>query len=433
MLKKLVFVFLFYIGILFRLWFTTLTPHDLIGDQYVYDYFARGILQNGIFAMSDRVYGYPLILVTLYKLFGSNNINNIYLIQAIIDTLTAFMILIIGKVVFRKPTIAWISFFLYLFNPFSSAYTGVLLTEVWAIFIIILISLLAIYLVISKKKLFFFMLILFLGFLPQVRPSFFIFSIGAFSALLLLSKILLKSSKWVFIYSVSVLLFSLSFLYSVMGNLKYYDQFSPLTADNLFVRELYLSMFVGRHVRGPLINQGEKVVEIFNELTPLPKNSQERREIADKYFKIAVNEFSKNPASSLIHHIKKMWYVWEKYYIFYYYKSFLEEFPFLPVIYFGNLFIFIGGNIGIIIALRHAIINRKNQLLKLWFSGLSLYVVIYITLMHVISMSEQRFSLPGYPFLLLFFSYFINELKTRLLPLILRNKHSSRIRHEHSS
>ena len=122
------------IAIVFRFWFITLSPQPFIFDQYEYYKFALQILNRGLFADSARLYGYPLFQAILYKIFTPYSIQPVIVFQVILDSLTALAIYYWTKLLFRQTNIPWIAFFFYIFNPYTSAYVGVILSEVVGIF-----------------------------------------------------------------------------------------------------------------------------------------------------------------------------------------------------------------------------------------------------------------------------------------------------------
>ncbi|OGG03868.1 hypothetical protein A2W14_04995 [Candidatus Gottesmanbacteria bacterium RBG_16_37_8] len=407
--KFLIFYFLFFAGIIFRLWFITLYPQpQLIADQYVYNWYADGILKYGIFAVSDRLYGYPLILAVI-KIFFGNNYLAVHLFQAILDTLTAFMIYFMGSQLFKSKIPSYLALITYLFNPFTSAYVGMLSTEITAIFLTLLIYILF-QQVLLKGKIFVILLVsLLLGFLPQLRPSFVLFPVIFILVLFFLLREKIRISQLLLVFTIPIL-FILPFIYTAIGNIKYFNQFSFLTVDKLIAREFYFSMLVGKYPHHtPLEMLPKKMQEIYYEFTPIPRNKDERKAMADKYINLGLIELKNDLSGQIIRHFKKMYYVWEKNYLFYY-TGLIK--PISRIVYIGNSILLFLGIYGFIYYWRReAIYLQKYKNLKVYLIMIA-FLWVYISVIHMISTADERYSLPGYPLMFLFAGYAIYKITT---------------------
>src|SRR3989338_6366502 len=135
-----------------------------------------------------------------------------------------------------------------------------------------------------------------------------------------------------------IILFILPFTYNLAGNYIYFQSHSPMIADNLFVREFYISLFVKGRSPFHALRQDVFPVEVqnlYNEYSDDPKNLQERREMAQKYLKEGILEVKKVPGGFIFSRFAKFFYVWEKHFIYYYYQpanKFLD-----PIIYWSNI------------------------------------------------------------------------------------------------
>src|SRR3989344_9050889 len=122
-MKKYNLLILFALGVVYRLILAKLVPQPFIFDQTEYHQFAVGIINQGLTVWPTRLYGYPLFLAIVYKLFGTGNFLAVTVIQAILDCLTAVIIYKSAEIIFKDKTTAIISYFLYLVNPFTAAFT----------------------------------------------------------------------------------------------------------------------------------------------------------------------------------------------------------------------------------------------------------------------------------------------------------------------
>lgn len=437
---------LFTAGVVYRLWIGGLVAQPFVFDQTEYHNFAVQILDKGLVAWQARLYGYPLFLAVIYKIFGIGNFFAVGVIQSIIDCLTAVLIYMTASRLFNKPInnadklldssvaprndiskkIARVSYLLYLFNPFTAVYAVLTLSEVWGVFlmagityllVIIMYRLPTISQIPSPERspyghlsggLRVAFLALLLGYLPQVRPAFLFYS------LTLLGIVIWVNKSYIQIPSperspfghlpgvlIAVLLCLLPFTYNILGNWVYFRQLAPTTVDNLFVREFYISLYVsGRspfHASSPSVFPKE-VQAVYNEYSVLPKNSIERKVTAQKYLQLGLAKVFADPMNFVITRFQKFWYVWEKHFIYYYVQPENRSVNFLT--YWGNNLLLLLGFSGFITWYKTT--REKNYF---WFKVFVVFTIFYISAVHSFSLTEERYSLPGYPLVFLFAGY----------------------------
>lgn len=342
-----------------------------------------------VYISSYRLYGYPLILAILYSIFGRESTFSWKISQALMDTATAVLIYFIAKKIFKKGQPAWIAYFLYLFNPYTSAYVGVRLTEITAIFLVTLIFYLFLQTNLTVKMIPLFLLAVTLGYLPQVRPGFLFFSLTIL-AVLLFRLVKSVSSKKIKIAKLvlTLLLFVLPFSYNTAHNLIYFKQNSPLTVDNLFAREFYVSLFIENSDTISFIPP--QVNWIYQEYSTA-KTAEGRRIMTQKYFNLALEEIKKDPTKFIANRFKKLWFVWEKHAIFPYGRLKHPVADFMT--YWGNVTLLVLAIFGLWSYIKGKV--HKGALL-------SIFLCLYISLLHAFSITAERFSLPAYPLIFLF-------------------------------
>lgn len=399
-MRKYLIIF-FILGIIFRLWSANLIPQPFVFDQTEYHNFALQILDKGLVAWQTRLYGYPLFLATVYKLFGVGNFGAVAVIQTIFDCFTAVLIYLIAKKIFKDHKIVFLSFILYLFNPFTSVFVVLTLSEVFGIFLMTLITYLLILTDSSDMSLWprrkLFLVAFLLGYLPQVRMTFLIYSVVVFFWLVM------RVMREIGVIRVigMIILFLLPFTYNIAGNWVYFKQFSPTTVDNLFVREFYISLYVpGRspfHAKSSDVFPPE-VQKIYNEYSPVPQNSDERKAMAQKYLNLGLVKVADEPIEFISSRLAKFWYVWEKHFLFYYTQP--ENKPLDFATYWGNNLLLAVAFAGFILWRR-----EKKEAGNKWFGWLFVFTVLYISVVHSMSLAEERYSLPGYPLTFLFAGY----------------------------
>lgn len=418
-MKKYYVITLFVLGLLFRLVLIQAFPQPYIFDQTEYHQVALGIMKETKkpYVHTYRMYGYPMLIAILYSLFGVGRLP-LEITQTVFDTLTAVFVFFIAQKIFKKRIVSWTAYILYLFNPFTSAYVGVFLTEITATFLIALIIVTFLKLIEKKKVLLFILLGFILSYLPQVKPAYLFFSLFVLFCLIYqVGRGLFKLKNKAVLMVVLIVLYIIPFFYNIVGNLRRYQQFAPLTVDNLFVREFYISLFIDSPQRIAFIPA--QVNWIYQEYS-LPKTSkEERKAVAYKYFQLAVAKVKKEPEKFITSRLKKMWFVWEKHSIFPFNNPKGNIFKFS--VYWGNVGLLILAVYGFINWLKKEVLS-SNSKEKRMFAYLCLFLFVYISTLHAFSITDERFSLPFYPFLFLFVGFGIWLIVDQLKVHIRKNK-----------
>lgn len=385
----------FIVGIVFRLWFINVSPQPFQFDQYEYFSFAIQMLNRGLFASSARLYGYPLFQAILYKIFSPYSIQPIIVFQAVIDGLTALLIYQWAKVLFRKRSVPWIAFVLYVFNPYTSAYVGVVLSEITGVFFTALFLYLFTLFLLKKKSSIFLLFSLVAGFLPQIRPAFLYFTVGLF----LISLYRYRKKR---VAVIGILLFILPFLYVLWGNVVYFKEWKLTNVDRIPPRELFISIMVPDrapyHAKSGYDVYPPEVMQLYEEYSVIPTNQKERAAMGNRYFAKSMEIIKEDPWLFIRQRLGKMFFVWEKHFLFYY-----QEIPNVvrdKLVYWGNLAFLVLGIAGLVIWS-----TRKNMLLPAVYGSF----IAYISIVHCVSLAEERYSLPGYPLLLLFAAYALSK------------------------
>jgi 4-amino-4-deoxy-L-arabinose transferase-like glycosyltransferase len=405
MKKTAIFLFFFFIiGIFYRLAFITLSPQPFIFDQGEYHDAAVGIIRDIFYVDSHRSYGYPLMIALSYKLLGSSFFSW-KLMQAMADAASAVLVYFLGKRIFKNEKIAVLSFFLCLFNPITTAMVGVALSEVTQGFFLTFYFLLLLLFLTKQKIIYALLLALVSGFLPQVRPTFVGFT--AVVLLFVIYKVLVCYKKIlakIFMIFLVLCIYSLPFLYATISNWRGYRQFSPLTVDNLFVREFYISLYIGRNVNGKPPVIPAQVTQIYQEYS-LPTTPVARREMADKYLNLSLERIKENPKKFITDRLLKLWWVWEKHAILIY--SPLQSEFWHQVIYWGNVILLGVAGAGFVFW-------WKSRDYNAWFGRVYVFLLIYISITYAFAMTDGRFSIPVYPLIFLFGGYGIGKLGGKL-------------------
>lgn len=394
-MKRLVFS-LFLLGLIYRLWLAYAFPQPFIIDQTEYHNVALRLIgvNQYLYNVSHRLYGYPLILAVIYKIFGSNNYFPWIFFQALADTLSGVIVFIIGKKIFKNKTIALCGYILYLFNPYTSAYVGVRLTEIVTIFLVACTFLLFLLFIEKKDLRILIAASLIASFTPQVRPGFLYFDVVLLLFYFHLIKTEKRKASWkiLSVFAMTVC-FSIFFLYNIYQNNKFYGIAEPFSIDNLFAREFYISLYIDdQDVIDVFPVEVNKIYYDFSTVN----NMEQRKIMENKYENLAILKVRADPKNFLLSRIRKLGYVWAKHQLFPYGGRKPVDFYTSKL----NLLFLVTACTGFLVWLRKGYykINLKNKR----FTILSTLFICYISVIHAFTITAERFSLPAYPVVALF-------------------------------
>jgi len=396
------FYFLLTLGFIYRLLLVHLAPQPDIFDQEEYHQFARGILTLNSYDLavsSYRTFGYPLVLAIIYHFAGIENRWAWIIFQAIMDTATALLVFQIALKIFRKVQPAWAAYIIYLFNPFTSAYVGTRLSEVLTTFAVALIFFLFIKNLQKPNILLMFSLSIALGFLPYIRPGFFFFSVVTFLLTLYLTRSFigaeLSKVLKLLVISISVILFLLPMTYNSLRNLAYFGEFTPLTIHNNIAKDFYLSLIIDNQDTDLLSSETNWVYEEFFNAV----GKEERQAMVDKYALLSAEKIRNNPSAFIISRVRHLVTVWHKHNIFPYSDPIFKKYH--KIVYWGNNLLLILAVMGFYLWLRKVVSGGKKSEER-WFAALVIFLIIYMSIIHLGVMTSGRFTIPAYPILLLF-------------------------------
>lgn len=395
-------------SLLFKSWFVSLAPQPIIYDQTEYREMAQKIYHNIFSVKASRTYAYPAFLAVVFSLFGENNAQGVFLIQLVIDILTGYALFFLGYTLFHSKPVAYFACIIQLFNPFTTAYIAVLLTEVSSAFLIISMVILFYLSYVTKKLRYIFLLGLTAGILTQARPAFFYWNFLLFFLTPLLFKhILGKKKQLQSAFIVIALLFlgtMIAFFYQIAGNLKFYNQFSFTTVDAYLGRELYDGALLKQ---APLFPDESEDYPIemrimYAEYSDVPKNAAERKAMSDKYLGKALEIIKKDPIDYAVTRVKKMWSMWQKPNIFFYQEPGFDNHWIYT--YIANAILLALATAGIYFGLT----SRERTIRTVTFFCLS--IIAYMTVAISFTHAEPRLTLPAYPLLFLFSAYGVQKI-----------------------
>lgn len=399
MSKSSFFLFLLFIsGLIFRLSIVKFFPQPFIYDQLVYDQIAKKILKIPFYVDAYRYYGYPLIVAISYKLTVLCTYFNLFNFQILMDSFTGLFIYFIGKKLFKLKIIAFISSTIYFLNPYTAAYVGVELSEISATFCVILIVFLLVNLLKYKhnfiNSILFFII---LGILPQIKPSFFYFSFIVFIAsIIYIFRNYKNKFSILFPILYSALYFS-TFLYTVIGNFMYFKELTPFSLVNGYIKEMYLSLYIDRPSSYISLSQPLQFQITHDDYARLI-DDQGAKNLNAKYKVLILQQIKKDPIRFISWRFNKMWYIWQKQYLFLYSINWNDKIINLSV-YFGNQLIILLGILGFYMW------NKSNKVMQTKLNKLSLFIIfifVYASVVHAFTIADERYTIPLYPIIILF-------------------------------
>jgi hypothetical protein len=418
--KIIFFAVLLLLGLLYRFWIVNLSPQPLlIGDQYDYNRFGAEIVNHGIYALSTRLYGYPIFLGLIYSVFGLQNLQAVIIVQAVIDTLTALFLYLLGTSIFKGKKISFIAFILYLLNPFTAACTGVIMTEVLSIFILVISF--YFFILFSKRNsvLFLFISAGFLGYLTQVKPAFQIYSFVflLFGIYLMVKKFTFRKIK-LFIYMILLfLIYFLPYTYTLIGNKIYFNEYNLSNVENIFFVSFYNSIFLEKgfppketYVETRFQGFPKEIIGSINDYDAYKYTKEGREMVGKKYSMLAIKAITDNPKNYLLSRIRKVGYIWDKSTVY----LFVEKADYIrsAFLHYVNIILLILACFGFFIWGKYLCSKPKN--VEFYIFLLIIILVIYISIMNsLLTGADERYSLPAYPFVFLLDGFFINWLIER--------------------
>lgn len=385
-----------------------MAQHDLIWDSAAYAKQASKIF-NGEFTVDccQHGAGYPLFLAFTYKFFGENNFGAVRVVQAAIDVFSALFIFLSAKKLFNKQ-IHWYPFLLYLINPFTSVYTGVILTETLAIFCISAIAYFLISIKEQRQRLIYLGLGLSMGLLTITKISFFYFNVFTILYLVWVTNTHKKLKYFVIFFSIGILAFT---SYSIIGNYTRYKVLRILPPYQTSSGLLYLfaNYPVGRYPE-LVVEFGKglhpKLNEVMGEFYYLYANKPEG---LLQYNKKYTHLFWQNLKSSWPIFIKNlvtnMVMIWDKRYLYIYSDPFYPKYSWALRI--STLLYFLFFAVGFITYVR----KNKGNSLKSPIVIFTISLFAYISIIMAMVTNESRIAIPFYPLLLLWAGYGLSILR----------------------
>jgi len=404
-LKKILLIFLlaFFIRSLFLL-----NPFET-ADSDEYKLYATNLLRYHTFSSSKnppilpstfRTPIYPMFVTSIYFLFGTKDIF-VYLFQVIIGSLTCIVLYFLTLDLFHNRKIATLTGLLCAMHPFLYFLTSSLMTETLFTFLLSVTILMLVKTNIYKSIKMCFCSGVFLGITTLCRPT-----TQFLPLFVLLIMVFILMNKKLFVrYS---LIFILGFILSIL----------PWVARNYIVTNEFIPISGGRGVNLYLATLNSEIyhdVKNFDAHDAANKDELYKRyidnwntpgviEIEREMWKKAIARIKKRPFEFMLKRLKIQPFLWvgSSYLINLNWSEVFKKDNY--IIFFMKLFILLFFHIlPILMYLFGGWLIRKK-----WKKYILVYFIpIYFALVYFPIHTEMRYSIPAYPYVLLFSSYVI--------------------------
>lgn len=390
---KIIFFLFLIIGIIGRIFLASKTFNLLGWDSHSYNGFALELLNRrwGL-DCCDKNAGYGVFLFLTYSLFGANNFLAVYFVQILIDIFIALVIYFCAKKITGQKS-AYISSVLYLINPLTASYTGLILSETITMLIIILIAYLCVNKSLTGSKILWITLGALLGAFLFIRVSFYYFP---FIFIIIFTKLFITNNKRLVFTMIVTIGFITASLYSLIGFRQKYGKVSIVPPYSLGTSALYANFYNDRYPEF-ISDYPQKVNPKFYEfnLEYHTTHYLDLHAFKKKYTGLFWEKFQKDWPLFFRNSIRNVFWMWDKEHLYAYEDHFYpqDKWP----LRIGNIALFMTAFIGLIDILKKKEKSGEEKRIIFFTCVLFLYITLFFSLIS----NETRHSLSFYP--LLFF------------------------------
>lgn len=389
-------IFVIFVGVLFRFFLASHAYPLIVFDAKTYVDFAGEFLR-GSFPIDARAknLGYPLFLAALFWLRGGVDVEFVKFVQVFLDIAAGIFIWIAAQKKFSQRQ-ADLALFLYMINPFTSSYVGLLLPEALSCFLIAALLAISVTKNFSKNIFSWFLVGFLLGLLLFVRFSMLVFAFGSIGLTGLLY--FKKRLRWEYLI-VALFGFIIASSYTLIMNYKTFGtiSFTPVHSTN--AGQVYLSTFVaGRiaEVENSGIRTEAEVSRIYSEYanTPVSQIPQWNKRYSELFF----SRLKSEPFTFLSHYISNMFWLWDKDHLFTYLDPWFPKDRYILRIV--NLTLLGLGILGIGRYLKRGLTRLSEP-----FMIITLVLAVVMTFEFPLVSGESRHTIPFYPLLFFWAAY----------------------------
>lgn len=395
----LILIVIFLTGLCVRLFLAFRAYDQIVFDSRVYSNFAEDLLQGKL--ASDccaKNVGYGAFLAVIYSIFGIENIAAVRLVHIVLDMSTGLLLYALAKRMFDGE-VAILAYFLYNLNPFTSAVTGLLLTESLSIFLATVVGYIISLPNFSKSRKLWFLTSFTMGIMLFVRHSLYYFSI---IILIVLGISLISRSRKIAYFFIATIGFILASSYTLYANYKTYNKLSLVPPYNFKYEILYLNFYRWRYPEVVFTGEQPMYKEVVGGYwdTPLTEKAKHSEKYKHLLFARLPGEwptFLTNIGWNLI-------WLWDKDHIYTYVDPFYPADTWIVRLVNSILIALFGFGILRYIAMRSIFLVQHPLFIYTFI------LFCYITFLFPLLSNESRHSLLYYPFLCLWAGHGIQKI-----------------------
>lgn len=390
--RILMVVLIIVFGFLLRLFFASHAYPLLVFDAKGYIDYAQEFLK-GSFPLDPRNknMGYPLFIAIVFWLRGAPDIEFVKLTQIFLDLGAGVCVWIAAKRIFSQKT-ADLALSMYMINPFTSSYTGIILPEALSSFLVG-----ALFMLTMGGRWFFVGLTL--GLMLFVKSSLVFFTIGSIG---MISFLCFKKGEVWKILMVTLAGFLVASSYTLTINYKTLGKIALAPPySTIFGQTYVMSFYADRYPEVEFWGAAPELSRVMAEYERTP-NAQ-IPEWNKRYFTLFVTKTMHEPLNFLSHYLKNIFWLWDKDHVSVY------KDPWYPsdryILRVVNLIVLVLFIVGIT-----RYVGRGGNFLREPIVIVTLALAATMTLQFPFVSNESRHTIPFYPILFFWAAYGIEKL-----------------------
>lgn len=342
--------------------------------------------------------GYPLFVAIVFWLRGFPDIEFVKRTQIFLDLGAGVFVWIAAKRIFSQKT-ADLALSMYMMNPFTSSFTGIILPEAISCFLVGVLLAMTAGIRFIRNIFSWFFAGLTLGLMLFVKSSLVFFTIGSIGMISFLC--FKKGVVWKFLMvTLAGFLFASSYTliinYKTLGKIALAPPYSTI-----FGQTYVMSFYADRYPEVEFWGTAPQLSQIMAEYEHTP-NAQ-IPEWNKRYFTLFVTKAMHEPLNFLSHYLKNIFWLWDKDHVSVY------EDPWYPsdryILRVVNLIVLVLGIVGII-----RYVGRGGNSLREPIVIVTLALAATMTLQFPFVSNESRHTIPFYPILFFWAAYGIEKL-----------------------
>lgn len=381
-------------GALLRFYLASHAYPFLVFDSKAYVDYAQEFL-GGSFPLDPRNknMGYPFFIAIIFWLRGASDIEFVKIIQIVLDLGAGICVWIAAKRILSQKT-ADIALLLYLINPFTSSYTGIILPEVISSFLVGMALVLSVKIGLKGNIFFWFFIGFALGLILFVKSSLLFFALGAIVLIGFLC--FQKEMRWKFLI-ISFAGFLIASSYTLIINYRTLGKIAVAPPySTMFGQTYVMSFYAGRYPEVEFWGVAPELIRIMAEYEQTP--NVQIPEWNRRYLNLFMTKAVREPVNFLSHYLHNMFWLWDKDHLSVYEDPWYPEdrYP-LRIIN----WILLG--LGICGLVRYLKKGRKT--LQEPFVLLTVALAAIMSLQFPLVSNESRHTIPFYPLLIFWAAY----------------------------